>query len=121
MPCMVGSGADMNIVNLTPHKVVVMNESGQEETVFQASGTVARVVVALQESAPLNGVDTWTQSFEAIVNLPEPQDGVLYIVSLALVAAAATCGRNTTDLLVPGQQVRDAEGRVVGCRGFIRN
>jgi len=120
MPCMVGSGADMNIVNLTPHKVVVMHESGQEGAVFQASGTVARVVVALQESAPLNGVDTWTQSFESIVNLPEPQDGVLYIVSLALVSAAA-CGRKTTDLLVPGQQVRDAEGRVVGYRGFIRN
>lgn len=26
IPCMVGLGANMNIVNLTPHKVVVMNE-----------------------------------------------------------------------------------------------
>jgi hypothetical protein len=47
-------------------------------------------------------------------NLPEPAPGVWYAVPLLTVLAAA--GRQ--DLLVPHEQIRNAEGTVGGCRAF---
>lgn len=109
----------MKVENLTPHAVVVAN--GDERITFPPSGRVARVATNLESAEPLNGVPTWHQTFGEIVDLPEHADGVMYIVSGLLVSAAEAAGRRTDDLLVPGQQIRDDEGRVVGCRGFIRN
>lgn len=109
----------MKIENLTPHTVTV--SIGDELITFPPSGRVARVATNLESAPALNGVPTWYQTFGAIVDLPEYTDGVLYVVSGLLVSAASAAGRKTDDLLVPGQQIRDEEGRVVGCRGFIRN
>jgi hypothetical protein len=50
-----------------------------------------------------------------VVGLPEPSPDTLLIVS-GMVKSAAT-GR--TDLVSPGDLVRDAAGVVLGCKGFF--
>ncbi len=43
-----------------------------------------------------------------------------YVVSSATAEAVRSSGRTTEDLLVPGQQIRDDAGRIVGCRSLAR-
>jgi hypothetical protein len=45
---------------------------------------------------------------------------VYYVISTITADAARHNGRTTEDLLTPGQQIRDASGRVVGCRSLVR-
>jgi len=49
---------------------------------------------------------------------PEPSEGVYLIVSLITAEAVRAHGRTTRDLLVPGDYIRDADGRVIGIRRF---
>lgn len=52
---------------------------------------------------------------------PAPREvAVYYVVSSLAAEAARRSGRTTEDLLVPGQQVRDDAGRIVGCRSLAR-
>ena len=45
---------------------------------------------------------------------------VYYVVSTITADAARRSGRTVEDLLVPGQQIRDEAGRIVGCRSLVR-
>ena len=92
-------------VNLTPHEVNIGDLD------FPASGTVARVVVEHQEIGEHAGVPLLVGSYGEVSNLPEPEEGVLYIVS----AAVRTALPERKDLGSPAHLVRDEEGRIVGC------
>jgi hypothetical protein len=46
--------------------------------------------------------------------LPEPEDGVVLVVS-ALVAEAAP---EREDLAYPGEAIRDSDGKIVGAKGL---
>lgn len=54
------------------------------------------------------------------IDLTDPQPGVYLIVSMVVMQVATERARWTGDLLVPGEQVRDAAGRIVGCRSLRR-
>jgi hypothetical protein len=43
-----------------------------------------------------------------------------YVVSSLTAEAARRSGRTLDDLLVPGQSIRDADGRIVGCQSLAR-
>jgi len=45
---------------------------------------------------------------------------VYYVVSTIAAEAARSSGRTTEDLLVPGQQIRDEAGRIIGCQSLAR-
>lgn len=64
-------------------------------------------------SVDSRGIAVTRAVYGDITGLPEPQEGVIYIVS-ALVALAA----RREDVLFPGPAIRDAEGRIVACRGL---
>jgi hypothetical protein len=49
-----------------------------------------------------------------IEGLPAPQNGVYLIVSRVVAEAA----RGRADLIIPDEAVRDARGRIIGCRAF---
>lgn len=52
---------------------------------------------------------------------PAPREvAVYYVVSSLAAQAAARSGRATDDLLVPGEQIRDDAGRIIGCRSLAR-
>ena len=57
--------------------------------------------------------------FGATSALPEPQDGGDYlVVSIITAQAAKAFGRSVKDLLITSDPVRDAAGKIVGCRKF---
>jgi len=105
------------IINLTAHTVVVL--SGPRELArFSPSGSVARVNEITAMGLPLK-TDVGEVPLTAVryscevSDLPEPQAGVLYLVSRVLAAAI-----DRDDLVFPCDEVRDSEGRIVGCRSL---
>ena len=47
--------------------------------------------------------------------LPDPAPSTFLIVSAITADAARKSGRNTDDLLLPTDLVRDSEGQIIGC------
>ena len=111
---------ECRLVNLTPHAIHIVDDSGSPLLTLPPSGSVARCATAREFNRLLSigGVvisQTHT-GFGEIEGLPCSVTGIFYIVS-ALVAQAA---RDRDDLLIPDDTVRDNEGRIMGCRALAR-
>lgn len=104
----------MILINATPHVLNIIVD-GKEALTLAPSGICPRLAVTREPSAPVNGIPVVVPTMGSPEGLPEPQEGTAYIVS-ALVANAS--GRS--DLVFPGEAVRDPEGRIVGCNGLCR-
>ena len=105
----------MKIINLTPHAVVIT-----DGLTFPPSGKVARVSVQQVDDGDINGVPVKKQTFGDIVDLPDPADDTIYIVSALVLSAAKAAGR--TDCVAPNtaQAVRNDAGHIVSVPGFVR-
>jgi hypothetical protein len=110
----------MRLVNLTPHAVTLIAPSG-EQVVVQPSGVVARVAERMEplgeimvEGIPVPVVK---RAFGEVENLPEPEPGVLYVVSALVAEAAWRMGR--ADVVGLADFVRDEQGRIVGARALV--
>ena len=102
-----------NLVNLTPHPVNIIMDDGSNITI-DPSGVVPRCSAANTVIAP-----GFTQSVLGdVTGLPNKQDGVLLIVG-ALIRSACP---DRDDLIGPDTSptgaVRNADGQIVGVRGF---
>lgn len=122
--------APVEIRNLTPHAVTI------GEVTLPPSGTIARAVEQAIPGEPLRlsipdptgapadriavNIPTCTVSYTGLFDLPPPEPGVYLVVSMVVPRVAAEQGRWTGDLLVPGEQVRDGAGRIIGCRSLAR-
>lgn len=99
--------------NFTPHAIKLNN--GRE---FASEG-LARVKATFT-SFDENGV--CSQQFGDITGLPEPTDGVLYIVSALALIAVKLQGR--TDCVAPAtghpECVRDEKGFIISVPGFVK-
>jgi hypothetical protein len=109
-----------HIVNLCSHDVNVMMANEDAYFTIAPSGVVARCQTEYNTVAQVTcGGDTFNireRYFGEVFNLPDEEDGVLYIVS-RIVAEACADVRN--DLLIIDTPVR--EGKViVGCEAFGR-
>jgi hypothetical protein len=106
-------------VNLTPHAVVIRDHD-DITTVYEGSGAVARITeTATGEPSP----DTHrrvTVQLGALDGLPDPQDGVVYIVSMPAAMALAAAGDKRTDVVYPYDLYRDTDGRVIGAHSLAR-
>lgn len=107
--------ANERLVNLTPHEVVLVTPWGNVHV--PPSGSIARVESIPRPLFRLGGVVVNAESYGDVAGVPPEQPGRYYLVS-ALVRLALP---NRTDLLSPGQLVRDEQGRVVGCQSLIGN
>lgn len=99
-------------INLTPHTITINN--GIE---YHPSGKVARV--ANKFSNFCCGIAT--VFYGEIENLPEPEEGTIYIVSALVLAAAKEKGR--TDIVAPATGHPDCvrkDGFIVSVPGFVR-
>lgn len=132
------------IINCTPHAVTVSGHTFAPSGHIARATESSRVVGELRSSshpaipltetkyhalvmsipAPFISADEMSNarsSDRMDVGFPAPQMGddgseaVYYIVSSLAAQAAARVGRTTEDLLVPGGQIRDDSGRIVGC------
>ena len=98
-------------INLTPHEIY------ETATGLRIPSTgIARVRWCSKDVAVVDGVQLFRSDYEgSIQGLPEPVDGVIYIVS-ALALNAVPAERN--DVVAPGDVVRDGSSKVIGCKGF---
>ena len=104
----------MEFINLCPHKVDILREDGSVLT-LQPSGIVPRCSQTEVKVTSVNGIAVTRQTYGEVYDLPDPEEGILYIVS-RMVAAAMP---NRSDLLIPGPVFRDPEtGNPTGCRGL---
>lgn len=108
----------MKVVNLTPHLVRVFD--GSEIVKTYPKGGLARARQTSTIIDEVDGVPVVETSYGEVSGLPEPAEGVVYIVSAITLNAAKAHGRTTKDLLLTSDPVRDDEGRVIGCRAFAR-
>lgn len=117
-------GDRYDLVNLTPHDVVIVADDGSEQTLtYPRSGRVARAVERRTRGHALAGnmsVGTLTVRYEGVEDLPDPVPGVGFIVSVLTALAAQMVGRSVTDLYYPGGLVRDIAGRVIGCEALYQ-
>ena len=107
------------IVNLTPHPFTVVT-GGQAVLTVPPESTSARLAETQPQVTTLvvDGVDipVYTTEYGEVSGLPDPQDGVVYLVSQMVVAALP--GRR--DLYFPAKVVRDDSGRIIGAEGITR-
>lgn len=105
----------MKIINLTPHPLTLVGNNGTLNVLV--SGQIARLAVTRQMLAPvmIDGIElpVTHPTLGDIIGLPDPQPGVLLVVS-ALVAEAA--GRR--DVMSPGELIRDENGVIIGAKGL---
>ncbi|AVF26395.1 hypothetical protein [Paenibacillus larvae] len=103
----------VEVVNLTPHELTILDENNNVIHRIPSSG-FARAHQTREHIGDINGIPAYKTSFGEVEGLPAPQEDVIYVVS-ALTAQAAP---HRDDLYIPDNQVRDAEGRIIGCRAL---
>ena len=106
-----------NIRNLTPHTVNILSEDGTVKAAFPSEG-IARASQTAEHVGELDGIELVSMRFGATEDLPAPEDGTYYIVSVITANAAKAEGRGTDDLVITADPVRDADGRIIGCKRF---
>ena len=109
-------------VNLTPHALNVKCLDGSTLVLPPSKDGAARVIYDRlpPEQVSIAGHEIAVAvagSPREIIGLPEPEEGVVYIVAKAVADAAPT---SRGDLMSPGRLLRDAEGKVIGCDGLTR-
>lgn len=102
-------------INLCPHDVTIFMASG-EERVFPASGYVARCSHTTMTVDTVEGIPVNVTTFGDVTGLPDPVEGVNYIVS-NLVAQSV---KGRTDVFFPCGAVRNIKGVIVGCKALSR-
>jgi len=106
----------MPVVNLTPHAVTVVDASSRVIRCWPGSDEPARVeAVRVPVGLEVAGVPLMAEERSRAANLPEPQEGVWFIVS----SVVGSAHPERRDLLVPSDLVRDGEGVVTACRSFV--
>ena len=114
----------MKLVNLTPHAVRVhlqwRDDPDRVIDLPKPAVAVPRVAVTRTPERPVlvgkDAVPVTRAVLGEVEDLPPEQPGTIYIVS-ALVQQATP---ERTDLLSPGEAVRNDKGYVVGCLGLSR-
>lgn len=81
---------------------------------------VARAQQTDRKVGSIGAVPVVQTEFGKVVDLPEPAEEVMFIVSIITLNAAKAQGRSTEDLLITSSPVRDDQGRIVGCRALAR-
>ena len=109
----------MRIVNLTPHEVKIVDGGNNVVAVFPSDG-VARVSQYDVLVDEINSIPVVKTEFGEVLDLPEPAEDTVFIVSCITVEVARARGLNTDDLLITSGAVRDDQGRIVGCRALAR-
>ena len=104
------------LINLTPHEVRLLSKSDDLILAIPASGRIARVSEAMVASRTLiideeKSCCSRVIKYSDVEDLPDPEDGTLYLVSRVVAAACS----ERKDLVFPGGERRDNNGRITGC------
>lgn len=106
------------IKNLTPHAIHIVSLTSTDVIrTIEPSGPPARVTENLVSIGEFDEIPLTVPTYGHVVGLPDPEPGVLLIVSMLVKAAQP----HRADLVSPGELVRDQEGRIIGCRSLLRS
>lgn len=116
----------MEIINLTPHDITILNEEKEIVQVVPQSGKFARLC---SEKESISRWDICQSNIQFFITrygapnlldengeeyrFPEYETGTIYIVS-----GPFRSGYNRSDLWQPGELVRDEHGNPIGCIGL---
>jgi len=106
---------DEEIINMTPHPIIIVGEEGQEVKRFE-KGNQIRLTSRTEPEGYIAGIPISHTVFGEPEGLPEYKKGTFYIVS-QLVKSALPYRK---DLLVPAEVVRDENGNIIGCKSLGR-
>lgn len=101
------------ILNYTPHPIHICGDDGTVLRTIQPSGLV-RLKAMTVSAGHLDDVPVTTTQFGQPEGLPDYQTDVYYIVSQLVKSALPA----RSDLLVPAEVVRDAQGQIIGCKSL---
>lgn len=107
--------------NLTPHEVKIFKLNGTTpdlDVVIEASDLVARVSCEyIKVDKKVDGIDLYRPVFGEVIGLPDYEEGVCLLVSTMVREALSL----RSDLVSPGQLLRNDKGEVIGCLGLVGN
>jgi len=109
----------MEIVNATPHDLVIMDDAGNVVKTYATSDMVARVSTQVASVSDIDGVPAVETTFGAVTGIPDADGETVYIVS-SLVRSASDRVDLVSPDTGPGSVVRDDSGRIVGVKRFTR-
>ena len=104
----------MEILNCTPHSLVFVDDAGKVIRTVEPSGILPRVSSTVTVVGDIDGIPDEVTTYGQVVDLPEKREGVIMVVS-AMVAARLP---DRDDIRIPGRQVRDAQGHIIGCKSL---
>lgn len=107
------------LVNLTSHDITICDQFGQPiKTITPLDpDNPARAFLRTVDTCIIDGAEIVEQECTGVTQIPDPQYNTYYIVS-SMYAMYAPADR--TDLLTVFSQVRDENGRVIGCRRLAK-
>lgn len=109
----------LRLVNLCPHTITIVDKVDNHVIVAYPSKGVARARQWESEEPPIAADGILIPSADIVfgepVGLPEPMEGLGYIVSQQMVRSAKDHGRTVDDLFITSRLVRDADGNTIGC------
>ena len=112
----------MRFINLTPHVINVQPAASDALVPIPPSGNIARVSKVSTLKGHLDtlfgSIELFSDEFGDVEGVPDPEEGVLLIVSGLVAAHPTISGRD--DVIRPGDLIRDENGRPIGCKGFKR-
>lgn len=109
------------IINLTPHPITLtglgeIKPSGKPARLEEITETIGSLTIQATENPNVKTtvvIPLIQKKMGRITDLPEPQDGTVFVVSLPVAQAA-----HRADVLAIGESIRDEKGNVVGAKSL---
>lgn len=101
------------LVNLCPNSINLYINGVLNSTIMP-SGKIARCEQKQEYVETWLGIPITRQNFGKVTGLPAPKEGTRYIVSFRVAEACP----DRKDLVIPGPDVLDDNGKVIGCHGL---
>ena len=112
---------NVELVNLTPHDIDVFSINVPPQLLMRIAKTdsIARVEMTEKELGVIQGCPVFAKVLSGTISgLPDPQDGILYVVSTMVLDAV----KERSDLLSPDTGpscIRDSSNRIKGITRFM--
>jgi len=109
------------IINLTPHPINLVGigeikPSGKPARLEEKTEIIGSITISAAENPKAKTavvIPLIQKKMGRITDLPEPQDNVIFVVSLPVAQAA-----HRSDVLAIGESIRDEKGNIVGAKSL---
>jgi hypothetical protein len=105
----------MNIINLTPHAILLKKNNSFLE--IKPSGIVCRISQEMIKVNEIDGIYIYKSVFGKIQDLPEKKENTIYIVS-SMVKHRINFTDYRKDVFSPAKLIRTESGEIIGCEGL---